>query len=117
MKRAPGRYDGLTVKQADLLSFIRERAADGETPSFEEMKGALGLKSKSGIHRLIEALEERGYIVRAINRARAIVLVDNPDPIIAASLRGRSRALVGIPTHELVNALKARGFAFTGTWA
>jgi SOS-response transcriptional repressor LexA len=65
----------LTAKQNELLAYLR---ACETTPSFEEMKVALGLRSKSGVHRLIEALEERGYIRRARNRARAIELVDDP---------------------------------------
>jgi len=63
----------LTRKQLELLDFIRERvAAEGVAPSFDEMKDALGLRSKSGIHRLIVALEERGFIRRLAHRARAI---------------------------------------------
>ena len=65
----------LTAKQKELLDYLRGREI---CPSFEEMKEALGLKSKSGVHRLISALEERGYIRRAINRARAIELIDDP---------------------------------------
>ena len=62
----------LTKKQQELLRFIEQRlAADGVSPSFEEMKAALDLKSKSGIHRLITALEERGFIRRLPHRARA----------------------------------------------
>jgi len=63
----------LTRKQQDLLIFIHERMATGDiAPSFEEMKEALGLKSKSGIHRLISALVERGYLERLPHRARAL---------------------------------------------
>lgn len=63
----------LTKKQRNLLIYIHERMKDGEVaPSFEEMKNALGLKSKSGIHRLIEALVERGYLERLPHRARAL---------------------------------------------
>lgn len=66
----------LTEKQQQLLSFIDERVtATGVSPSFEEMKEALGLKSKSGIHRLITALEERGFIRRLPHRARALEVV------------------------------------------
>lgn len=65
----------LTSKQKALLDYLRSCE---ECPSFDEMRGALRLKSKSGIHRLITALEERGYIRRALNRARAIELVDEP---------------------------------------
>ena len=63
----------LTRKQRDLLLFIHERLSEDDVPpSFEEMKEALGLKSKSGIHRLISGLEERGYIERLPHRARAL---------------------------------------------
>lgn len=70
----------LTKKQLDLLTFIQKRvAADGVPPSFDEMKEALDLRSKSGIHRLITALEERGFIRRLAHRARAIEIVRMPD--------------------------------------
>lgn len=63
----------LTKKQRDLLLFINQRMSQGDiAPSFEEMKDALGLKSKSGVHRLISALVERGYLERLPHRARAI---------------------------------------------
>ncbi|HVJ43941.1 MAG TPA: transcriptional repressor LexA [Dongiaceae bacterium] len=63
----------LTKKQRELLQFIQERLADtGISPSFDEMKEALGLKSKSGVHRLITGLEERGFIRRLPHRARAL---------------------------------------------
>ena len=62
----------LTKKQLDLLEFIQKRVArDGVPPSFDEMKEALDLRSKSGIHRLITALEERGFIRRLAHRALA----------------------------------------------
>ncbi|MFN3232730.1 MAG: transcriptional repressor LexA [Alphaproteobacteria bacterium] len=70
----------LTRKQHELLSFIHERLEDtGISPSFEEMKEALNLKSKSGIHRLITALEERGFIRRLPHRARALEVLKLPD--------------------------------------
>ena len=63
----------LTRKQHELLMYINQRLkADGVSPSFDEMKDALGLRSKSGIHRLITALEERGFIRRLPHRARAL---------------------------------------------
>jgi repressor LexA len=66
----------LTKKQHELLVFINERLQDsGVCPSFDEMKDALGLKSKSGIHRLITALEERGFIRRLPHRARALEIL------------------------------------------
>ncbi|SDG77866.1 transcriptional repressor LexA [Pelagibacterium luteolum] len=70
----------LTRKQHELLMFIHERMKEsGIPPSFDEMKEALDLKSKSGIHRLITALEERGFIRRLPNRARALEVVKLPD--------------------------------------
>lgn len=70
----------LTRKQLELLDFIRIRMdAEGVPPSFDEMKEALDLKSKSGIHRLITALEERGFIRRLAHRARAIEIVKLPE--------------------------------------
>jgi repressor LexA len=70
----------LTRKQHELLTFIHERLeATGISPSFEEMKEALDLKSKSGIHRLITALEERGFIRRLPHRARALEVLRLPD--------------------------------------
>ena len=70
----------LTSKQKELLLFIHERMqADGVPPSFDEMKDALDLKSKSGIHRLITALVERGFIRRLPNRARAIEVIKLPE--------------------------------------
>jgi repressor LexA len=70
----------LTRKQYELLRFIHERLKEsGVPPSFEEMKEALDLRSKSGIHRLITALEERGFIRRLPNRARAIEVIKQPE--------------------------------------
>jgi repressor LexA len=70
----------LTRKQLELLDFISKRMArDGVPPSFDEMKDALDLRSKSGIHRLITALEERGFIRRLAHRARAIEVVKLPE--------------------------------------
>ena len=70
----------LTRKQLELLDFIQKRVArDGVPPSFDEMKEALDLRSKSGIHRLITALEERGFIRRLAHRARALEVVKLPD--------------------------------------
>ncbi|MCE7027774.1 transcriptional repressor LexA [Jiella avicenniae] len=72
----------LTRKQHDLLLFIHERLKEsGVPPSFDEMKDALDLRSKSGIHRLITALEERGFIRRLPNRARALEVLKLPDSI------------------------------------
>jgi len=72
----------LTRKQLDLLDFIHKRVQrDGVPPSFDEMKEALDLRSKSGIHRLITALEERGFIRRLAHRARAIEIIKLPEAI------------------------------------
>ena len=72
----------LTRKQYDLLHFIHKRLQkDGVPPSFDEMKEALDLRSKSGIHRLITALEERGFIRRLAHRARAIEIVKLPETL------------------------------------
>jgi repressor LexA len=70
----------LTRKQLELLEFIRQRMeAEGVPPSFDEMKDALDLRSKSGIHRLITALEERGFIRRLAHRARALEIIKLPE--------------------------------------
>lgn len=75
----------LTRKQHELLCFINDRLSEtGVSPSFEEMKDALDLKSKSGVHRLISALEERSFIRRLPNRARALEIVKLPDAVKAA---------------------------------
>ncbi|MGC6529510.1 MAG: transcriptional repressor LexA [Candidatus Puniceispirillaceae bacterium] len=69
----------LTAKQRELLNFLKEYQSEFDhAPSFDEMKNAIGLKSKSGIHRLVSALEERGHIRRLANRARAIEIIDTP---------------------------------------
>src|SRR5438045_8763794 len=70
----------LTKKQHELLMFINQRlAATGVAPSFDEMKDALRLRSKSGIHRLISGLEERGFIRRLPHRARALEVMKRPE--------------------------------------
>jgi len=82
----------LTRKQAELLRFIHERLKEaGVPPSFDEMKDALDLRSKSGIHRLITALEERGFIRRLPNRARAIEVIKLPESVAHGMVSGRSR--------------------------
>src|SRR5271156_1371074 len=76
----------LTRKQHQLLLFINQRLnASGVCPSFDEMKDALGLKSKSGIHRLISGLEERGFIRRLAHRARALEGVRLPEDTAVAT--------------------------------
>ncbi|HLH90595.1 MAG TPA: transcriptional repressor LexA [Xanthobacteraceae bacterium] len=83
----------LTRKQLELLRFIHERLKEaGVPPSFDEMKDALDLRSKSGIHRLITALEERGFIRRLPNRARAIEVIKLPETVAGGlGNGGRSR--------------------------
>lgn len=80
----------LTEKQFELLSFIHERMKEtGIPPSFDEMKEALDLRSKSGIHRLITALEERGFIRRLPHRARALEILRLPE-VVAQPMRPRA---------------------------
>src|SRR5487761_2646621 len=79
----------LTKKQSELLRFIHERLKEaGVPPSFDEMKDALDLRSKSGIHRLIMALEERGFIRRLPNRARALEVLRLPESTTPMGARG-----------------------------
>ena len=76
----------LTPKQHELIRFIQQRLeVTGISPSFEEMKDALDLKSKSGVHRLISALEERGFIRRLPNRARALEVVKLPEDAVTGA--------------------------------
>ena len=82
----------LTLKQKELLMFIHERLKEtGVPPSFDEMKVALDLKSKSGIHRLITALEERGFVRRLPHRARAMEIIKLPESM-PQGVAARSRA-------------------------
>jgi repressor LexA len=101
----------LTRKQHELLRFIHERLREtGVPPSFDEMKDALDLKSKSGIHRLITALEERGFIRRLPNRARALEVLRLPENTSGSSRRftpsvvegglGRAKAPAPFPAEE-----------------
>ncbi len=92
----------LTKKQYELLMFIHERVREtGIPPSFDEMKDALDLKSKSGIHRLITALEERGYLRRMEKRARALEILRLPenvaDTLRPATTRTQAQRLVHMP--------------------
>ena len=94
----------LTRKQHDLLHFIHKRLqSDGVPPSFDEMKLALDLRSKSGIHRLVTALEERGFIRRLPHRARALEIVRLPDSLSKGSgfqprvIDGDARAAAPLP--------------------
>ena len=83
----------LTRKQHELLTFIdRHLKATGFSPSFEEMKEALNLRSKSGIHRLITALEERGFLKRRAHRARALEVVRLPDSLAPGKAPSRAAA-------------------------
>ena len=88
----------LTAKQKELLMFIHERLKEtGVPPSFDEMKVALDLKSKSGIHRLITALEERGFVRRLPHRARAMEIIKLPESMpqgVAARSRGFSPSVI-----------------------
>ena len=103
----------LTAKQHELLSFIHHRLGEsGISPSFDEMREALDLKSKSGVHRLISALEERQFIRRLPNRARALEVLKMPDlakaaaaPAVApARLRVAANDIIEIPMHGRIAA-------------
>lgn len=103
----------LTPQQHKLLEFIQSRLEDtGISPSFDEMKDALGLRSKSGIHRLITALEERGFIRRLANRARALEIVRLPGSdtgpsnvhSLPATKDSRDHQWVDIPMHGRIAA-------------
>lgn len=84
----------LTRKQHELLSFIDRHLKDtGFSPSFDEMKAALGLRSKSGIHRLISALEERGFLQRRRHRARALEVLRLPETLAAQAGAAAPKAL------------------------
>ncbi len=96
----------LTAKQNELLRFIHERLENsGVSPSFEEMKEALNLKSKSGVHRLIGALEERGFIRRLANRARALEILQMPEGGGAKAVHGTVNNIVTLSsksgTHKI----------------
>ena len=104
----------LTAKQHELLNFIHDRlSATGVSPSFDEMREALDLKSKSGVHRLISALEERSFIRRLPNRARALEVLKMPEiaaPAIAAAAAAARPApvpandTIEIPLHGRIAA-------------
>ncbi|MFK4793877.1 transcriptional repressor LexA [Sphingobium sp. ZW T5_29] len=107
----------LTPKQQELLSFIQNRLDEGGvSPSFEEMKEALDLRSKSGIHRLINALEERGFIRRLPNRARALEVLKLPEamhrapkaappkPQLVAKAPIAANDVIDIPLHGRIAA-------------
>jgi repressor LexA len=102
----------LTVKQHELLTFIHDRLGrTGVSPSFDEMREALDLKSKSGVHRLISALEERKFIRRLPNRARALEIVKMPETIAPPKLAAARPAVLAaandtieIPMHGRIAA-------------
>jgi repressor LexA len=93
----------LTRKQHELLCFINERLNEtGVSPSFEEMKEALDLKSKSGVHRLISALEERNFIRRLPNRARALEILRLPDQMKAPASTPAAKPNIQAPPSRAV---------------
>nr|WP_047165475.1 transcriptional repressor LexA [Sphingomonas sp. Y57] len=100
----------LTRKQHELLCFINDRLLQtGVSPSFEEMKEALDLKSKSGVHRLISALEERNFIRRLPNRARALEVLRMPETATAkapSASSGKSKAAPIVPQAANENVLE-----------
>ena len=94
----------LTAKQRELLLFIDGRLKDGGiSPSFDEMREALALKSKSGVHRLISALEERGFIRRLPNRARALEVVKVPETRSASVTPIRPPAAVPAAANDSID--------------
>jgi repressor LexA len=93
----------LTRKQHELLCFINDRLSEtGVSPSFEEMKEALDLKSKSGVHRLISALEERNFIRRLPNRARALEILRLPDAVKTATPAPAAKSNIQAPPSRAV---------------
>ena len=96
----------LTKKQHELLSFIHDRVSEtGVAPSYEEMKDALELKSKSGVHRLVYALQERGFIRRLPNRARALEVIRLPESVGAVA--GQRRFTPSVVEGGLAGKTKA----------
>jgi repressor LexA len=100
----------LTRKQHQLLLFIHQHLGEhGVSPSFDEMKSALGLRSKSGIHRLITALDERGFIRRLAHRARAVEILRLPENLRAVT--GNEPATTGTAGENTDAPAPATGFA------
>ena len=98
----------LTKKQLQLLEFIHARVQkEGVPPSFDEMKEELGLRSKSGIHRLITGLEERGYITRLAHRARALEITRLPDALAKKSGGFQPRVIEGDRPDSIPPAAKS----------
>jgi repressor LexA len=105
----------LTRKQYELLRFINERLKEaGVPPSFDEMKDALDLRSKSGIHRLITALEERGFIRRLPNRARAIEVIKLPELSAGAGGGGGRRGFTPSVIEGNLGKVRSGGSADDG---
>lgn len=108
----------LTAKQHELLRFIHQRLGEtGVSPSFDEMREALDLKSKSGVHRLISALEERQFIRRLPNRARALEVIKIPEvapPTVAAAALPAARPVVPSAANDTVD-LPLHGRIAAGT--
>jgi repressor LexA len=112
--RSEGGWKMLTRKQHELLCYIHDHLSDsGVSPSFEEMKEALDLKSKSGVHRLVSALEERGFIRRLANRARALEVLKMPDqagkasdpkPALQIPSPANSNDVIELPLHGRIAA-------------
>ena len=93
----------ITKKQLELLKYIsKEVDLTGVCPSFEEMKNALKLKSKSGIHRLISGLEERGYIERLPHRARALNIIKNPTIHHLSNKNNNNKNTVSVNKNDIV---------------
>ena len=93
----------LTAKQHELLNFIHERLSKtGVSPSFDEMREALDLKSKSGVHRLISALEERQFIRRLPNRARALEVVRMPDVAVPSAAGAAPRPVAPAAANDTI---------------
>jgi repressor LexA len=100
----------LTRKQHELLTYIHGKLAEtGVSPSFEEMKDALDLKSKSGVHRLISALEERGFLRRLPNRARALEVVRIPEVKGAAAVTAQAPMTPPMAANDQVIDLPLHG--------
>jgi repressor LexA len=99
----------LTRKQQVLLNYICERLnSDGISPSFEEMKLFLGLRSKSGVHRLVKALEERGFIERLSHRARAIQVLKMPGEATVLSSKRKSKLISKTDLHPTPNIVRGK---------
>src|SRR3974377_1313392 len=108
----------LTRKQFELLRFIHERLKEsGAPPSFDEMKEPLDLRPKSGIHRLITALEERGFIRRLPNRARAIEVIKLPESVAHGIGSGMGPAPPrGVPPGRMRGQPRSRPYGFRRRW-